>query len=318
LTPSATFRDRLWDRFSGAAIAIALQAGLLALLVFSFQVVRHLGQEKENILILPPLVRDAPRTPVTIDARGRPPLTARPASPTVLPPYALPSFNPSAPQSGTAPLGGAGAEDLGRQIAKCGPANYGNLNASERKACPPPVALARPDPNLVPLNPDKPVKNAPIWQAEVDRRNAPVALPGAEGGILGILGALLTGGFGDKRNYSYAPPEAPPMDGAEMTRQYALHGSGCPELDDTTKRNCQHDRAALPGVSVAIGAPLPSHPHVSDAAFLEALAATQARTRSLYARPVLASGAKAGDGNEKNGSSDGAGAAAGGTGSTGR
>ena len=108
------------------------------------------------------------------------------------------------------------------------------------------------------------------------------------------------------------------MAGAEMTRQYALHGSGCPELDDTTKRNCQNDRAALPGVSIAVGAPLPSHPHVSDAAFLKALAATQARTRSLYGAPVLASGAKAGDGNEKNGSSDGAGAAAGGTGSTGR
>lgn len=314
---SAAVRDRLWDRFSGAAIAIALQAGLAMLLVFSFQAVRHLGEEKETTLTLPPLPRPVPRAPVTIDARGKPPQAARPASPNMLPSYALPTFNPNTAQSGAAPLGGAGTEALGRALAKCRPANYANLNASERRDCPPPEGLARQDPNLLPLTPDKPVKNAPIWQAEVDRRNAPLALPGAEGGVLGILGALLGGGFGDKRNYSYAPPQTAPMDGAEMTRQYALHGSGCPELDDTTKRNCQNDRAALPGVSVALGSPLPTHPHVSDSAFQQALAATQARTRALYGKPVLASDGKAGDGHEKDGNAGGADAGTGGGGASG-
>ena len=271
---SATLRDRL----PSAAVAIALQAGLLALLVFSFQAVRHMSEEKETILILPPPAKIVPRAPVTIDARGKPPQAVRPAAPTALPPYALPSFNFSAPQSGTAPLGSGAAEDLNRDIAKCRVENYGNLNASERQRCPPPEGLARRDPSLAPLNPDKPVKNAPVWQAEVDRRNAPPGLPGASGGIVGILETLLfnPGAYADKRSYSYGPQDPPPMDGAEMTRQYALNGSGCPELDDTTKKNCQHDRAAVKTDPPMAGTGTPKV-HASEAQFQEALAAYQVR-----------------------------------------
>ncbi len=215
-----------------------------------------------------------------------------------------PDFQFSAPQGTTA------LRDLSRDIVRCRIENYSDLSPAERLRCPPPDMVRR-DPNAPqPLGPDKPVKNEQVWQGEVARRNAPVTLPG--GDIFGAALMLLfnPSAFADKRNYTPGPaPE--PIDGAEMTRQYALHGSGCPELDDTTKRNCQADRAAL--FEHSSGAVLlPSHPHVSDTAFQQALAAVQARKQSISPPPVLASSAHKGGGDEKNNAPGGAGAAAGG------
>ncbi len=305
---SAAWRERL----PSALAAIAVQAGLAALVVFSFQVVRHLAPEKETVLTLQRLQRPAPaRAPLVIDGRGRPPpAAAAPAGP--LPAYARPGLQFSLPQNG----GAAQMQELGRDLAACRIENYASLSPSQRLRCPPSPQVARHDPD--PLAPEKPVKNVPVWQAEVARKNAPFALPGASGGVLGILGALLSGAFDDKRNYSYAPPDQPPLqDGAEMTRQYALLNDHCLPLDDTTKRNCEYNTAATPTVALG-GMVYPSHPHVSDAAFKEALAAVMARKQSLSPRPVLASGAKTGGDDERNGLSGGAGAAAGGTGGTGR
>jgi hypothetical protein len=135
MTLTATFRDRLRDRFSGAAAAIAVQAGLLALLALSFQAVRHMGEEKETILTLPPLAKAPPR-PLVIDARGK----RRPAgaAPSEAPPLAdvQPSFNVSAPQSGVALQGPARGLDNCR-VEKGGP------NATERQQCPPVEGIPR-------------------------------------------------------------------------------------------------------------------------------------------------------------------------------
>jgi len=283
---------------------------MVALMVASFTVVRHVVEEKETIFLLPPPARpQAVRAPVVIDGRGKPPpATAAPSA--ALPAYAQPGFHFSTPQ------GKAPASDLSREIARCRIENYASLTSSERAACLQPE-MARQGPAIPP--PDKPVKNEGVWQAELARKNAPFALPGAQAGILGMLGALFSGAFSDKRNYSYGPPDPEPMDGAEMARQYALHGSGCSEgLDDASRKNCRINIDSTPMLALG-GMVYPSHPHVSDAAFNQALAAVQARKQSLYGQPVLASGANKGGGGEKNNSSGGAGAATGGgAGSPGR
>lgn len=301
----------LRERLSSAAAAIAVQAGLCALLAFSFTVVRQLVPERETILFLPPLSRpQAPSQPVVIDARGRTraPAAAPPRN-LPAPAWALPSFSLGAPQGASSPLAGR------YPGPDCRIENYWRLNADARKACPPPEALAGRNPGAAPLVPDRPVKNAPIWQAEVDRRNAPAALPGAAQGLIGLLGTLLfnPGAYLDKRSYSYAAPPAPPLDGAETTHMAWSQIPQCaPALDDTTRRNCAINTGAVHMLSSA-GA-YPGGAHVSDAVFQQALAAVQARRQSLYAPPVLASGAKTGGGDEKNGSSGGAGADGGGDG----
>ena len=66
-------------------------------------------------------------------------------------------------------------------------------------------------------------------------------------------------------------------------------------------------RRGIPRHHCHVRRPGPVHPHVADTAFQQALAAVQARKQSLSPKPVLASGAKKGDGNEKSGSTGGAG-----------
>jgi hypothetical protein len=296
----ATFRERL----PSAIAAIALQAGLLALLVLSFQVVRHISQEQEHFITLPPLAQPLPQQKAPPLA-GRKPSTASPLQP--VPPAPPPAWaSPGFTLEGIGDSGGAGA---GIRLARppnlmdCKPENYANLNASDRKACSRPEDMARRDPNAVPLNPGKPVTNAPIWQAEIDRRNAPAVIPG--GNPLGALFTLLgnPGAFLDKRNYSYAAPGnsgEEKVDGAEATHRLWSQPPQCAAgMDDTMRRVCQANAAAT--YNIGGGEVYRDHPHVSDAAFQKARAAAQARTQSLYGRPVLASGASKGGGNEKSG-----------------
>ena len=306
---AATFRERL----PSAIAAIALQAGLLALLVLSFQVVRHITKEKETFLTLPPLAQPMPqqRTP----APGN-----RPATTTTPPPRAMTTPPPAWASPGfTLGSGGAGA---GIRLAQppgldaCRPENYTNLNAGDRKACSHPEDLARRDPNAMTLDPNKPVKDAPVWQAEVARRNAPAVIPG--GNPLGAAFNLLfnPGAFADKRNYSYAAPGNggdDAFDGAEATHRAWSQKPQCPAgMDDSARKTCERNAAAVYVLKFATsGVPGPALPHVSDTAFAQALAATQARTQSLYGRPVLASGAATGGGNEKNGASGSTGTGAG-------
>lgn len=309
-----TFRERL----PSALAAIALQGGLLAMLLLSFQVVRHISGEQEHFIALPPLARPVPQPRKTATAPGRKPDAAQPPGPAVppqLPVYANPGF---ALGSGGAGAGIRLAQPPG--IDACRPENYANLNASDRKACTS-QDMARRDPNAMPLNPNKPVKDAPVWQAEIARRNAPPVIPG--GNPLGAAATLLfnPGAFLDPRNYSYAAPGNGgelAIDGAESTHQLWSQIPQCPAgLDDTARRTCLANAAAVYRVKFATsGAPGPARPHVSDTDFRKALAATQARQRSLSGRPVLASAPQAGGGNEKSDISGGTGAAAvGGTGS---
>jgi hypothetical protein len=307
---AATFREKL----PSALAAIALQVGMLALLALSFEVVRHIGAEKETILVLPPLARTAPATrPMVIDGRRIPKPEAAPLAPQTLPAWATQGFALGSGANGILLAPRAGLTD-------CRPENLGRLGALERQACLPSAQMAARDPGA--LVPYKLVPKAPTFQSGIDRRDAPVGLPGASGGPIGLLFTLLLdpGAYGDRRNYSYAQPQAPAMDGAEMTRQFFQHMMDCPStvMDDTSRKACQANMAAAPMLALTGGPIGGGGPHVSDPVFQEALAGVQARTRSLYGRPVLASGAQPGDGNEKDSGSGGAGAAAGGTGTDAR
>ena len=282
--------SRTWhDRLPSAAAAIALQGGLLALLAFSFAVVRHVAVEKETFLALPPLAQEKTqpqqKRPASNDARPNvaaptPPATAGPP----MPAWATPGF---------ALGGGQNGIRLAQppSLDACRPENYTNLNTSDRKACSRGENLARQGDGTLPLNPNKPVRNAPVWQAEIDRRNGPMVLPG--GDIFGTALTLLFNpqAFTDKRNYSYAQPDdAAKVDGAEATHRLWSQPPQCAAgLDDTSMRVCQANAAATYNHGGAMV--YHDHPHVADAAFQKARAATQARTKSFYSPPAPASGA---------------------------
>lgn len=153
-----TFRERL----PSAIAAIALQVGMLALLALSFQVVRQIGQEQESILTLPSLTQFRPRQRVPTPAPSKNPNTTTTAPP---PAWAMPGFTLGNPGAGA---GVALAQPPG--LDACRPENYTNLNARDRAACSHVEDLARRDPNALPLDPNKPVKNAPKWRAAMPRR----------------------------------------------------------------------------------------------------------------------------------------------------
>ena len=238
---SVTLRDRL----PSAAAAIALQGGLLALLVLSFEVVRHAAPEKETILLLPPAARpQARRAPVVIDARPRAFAAPPPAAETVTPRLTPPDLAlPAPPGNALAPAPGQAESDCGAPGA-AGPG-----------ACPPAQAGARSD--EIPLRPESHVKNAPIWQSEIEHRNTPPRVPcvSLTENIVGI------GGF-QKQDH-----------GARLDITCALEEWGKPSL--------------LPPVS-GMPAADPGPQHASDDAFNKALRAVNARKQILSGRPAAA------------------------------
>ena len=195
------------DKLPSIAGTLAMQAAFAALLLFSITAVRRELAQPETILFLPP------SRPVTIDARQPPPPRDRPQQPAAqapptppppLPAYTAPSAGLSASTGGNAALLGA----LGRYVENC------RIERRDADASCPPSKLAHRGERTLALDERKQVKNAPVWQAEVDRRNAPFALPGAGGGPMGSagpLGILLTAigdpkTFSDPNVYSYAAP----------------------------------------------------------------------------------------------------------------
>ena len=258
MMPSATLRERL----PSAIAAIALQAGMLALLAFSFAVVRHVGVEKETFLTLPPPAQTLPAAMV-IDARGRPkPLAAapdRPAPPVIAAPPVIgaPALPGTAPQAAGAPL-------------PCIPA--GQARPAYRVACPQPPPLPQAQNDDIPLHPESHVKDEARWQAEMAHKNDPLGVS------LGPGVSVAPGGVG-----------------LQLTIQDPL----CKLAGLFIKLHC--------------GA-VPVYHTSTDAQFQAARAAVQARTQSIYGKPVLASTPQTGGGDEKSTVSGSTGTAAVGTG----
>ena len=236
---SATLRDRL----PSAAAAIALQGGLLALLVLSFDVVRRVVPEQESIIVLPPLVRPQ-RAPVVIDARPRastaPPAPAQTVTPRFVPPADL--TLPATPGVILSPA-------PGQAVTACGAPGAGGQGA-----CPPPHARSQPD--EIPLHPESHVKNAPIWQSEIERRNTPPRVPC----VSLTNNAVGMGGF-NKEDH-----------GARLDLVCVL-------------KTLREGATLLPPVRGASD-PDPGPQHASDDAVAKALRAVNERKRALYARPA--------------------------------
>jgi len=154
---SASYRDRL----SSAAIALAVQAGLAALLLLSATIIHQLPAEKETIFILPQLQQ--PKAPMVIDGRRRPQL--RPPAIPATPPIAAPAPAASSAQDGDNGL----LQELGKELAGCKPENAG-------RGCPA-TDEGVPHQDEATLNPPSQVKDAARWQSEIERRNTPPRVP---------------------------------------------------------------------------------------------------------------------------------------------
>jgi hypothetical protein len=245
---------RLHDRLPSAAAAIALQGGLLMLLVLSFDVVRRAVPERESFITLPPLARPrARRAPVVIDARPQTSTATPPPAPAQT---VTPRFVPPTDLTLPAPPGNALSPAPGQAGADCGAPG-----AAGHNACPPAHAGAPPD--EIPLHPESHVKNAPIWQSEIERRNTPPRVPcvSLTDNIVGI------GGF-QRQDH-----------GARLDITCALKEWGNPSL--------------LPPVSGSSVAD-PGPQHASDDAFNKALQAVKARKQALSGRaPAAAANAGA-------------------------
>jgi hypothetical protein len=240
----------LRDRLPSALVTIALQIGLVALLAFSFEAVRHTSGEKETTITLSPLVRPV-QQPTVIDARGtseRRKTSPSQVSPEVTAPIiANPSTVVAPPVVGADGKEHGVLEGLSQAPIDCLSQSQSGLTEAQRAHCPsPPKANA----NEIPLHPDSHVKDEPYWEGERENSKAPVALPGAAAGPFGILlEALLNpGAFANKEAYSYGPLPPP-------------------------KAGTPADPNGPP-------------PHASDDAFKAALKAVHARDQALYGKPA--------------------------------
>lgn len=208
---NATLRERL----PSAAAAIGLQAGLFALLAVSFNAVRHMGEEKETILVLPPLARPAPAPPLTIDARGR-----SKTAPTAT--SGLPGSSSATAITAAPPAVGSSLDGGALPVAPdCIPP--GQASSASRTPCPLPPRPAQID--EIPLHPESHVKDEAHWAEQWEREHAEY-LPGVTAGersihveLFNSNGPSLLGGY---RTPVADPTHAHATD-AEFQKALAAH-----------------------------------------------------------------------------------------------
>lgn len=173
------------DRLSSLALALLLQMGLLALLIFSFEVIPHLAPEPETILTLPPMVKPKPQAlPQIIDARGKLPNPTRPAQtgapPTLSPPQGTSSA--IAPAVVAPPTPGA-LQALGHALFDCAPEKLASMSAEDRAHCPPLTGgTAHKNDTGPPTSPYQ-AKDKALWDEEMARKNS-VPGPGTNRAVI--------------------------------------------------------------------------------------------------------------------------------------
>jgi hypothetical protein len=186
--------------------ALLLTAAQVTVLFFVVRPERPVPVETMGALLLPQNPR--PPEPMVIDAR-RPapqPVPQQAAAPPTPAPVAnAPAQSATAPQ-GTAITAPAPATTACPDEAAGKPAQTGCPQLTEK-----------PDPDRLVIAPPPRVKNQDIWEEDLARKNAPFALPGADGGIVGIIGTLIfnPSAYLDKKSYAYGvrPAAAPPPPG---------------------------------------------------------------------------------------------------------
>jgi hypothetical protein len=198
--------DTSWTRrLPAVSTALLLTTAQLAVLVSFVRPERAQPVDITGVLLLPQTPRPPPKPPpkpIVIDAR-RPAAAPRPATPPPAPAIGAPAQNQAPP--------GNTAITVAPPVAPTCP----NPRADGAADCPPIAQKPESDEQLV-IAPPPQVKNQEIWEEELARKNAPFALPGADGGLAGIIATLIfnPGAYADKRSWSYgvrpAAPPAPP------------------------------------------------------------------------------------------------------------
>lgn len=186
------------NRLPAALTALALQAGLFALLLLSFEAVRRLPPEKETTLFLPPLPRPKPKPALVID--GRPLVPLRPSA---TPPSRTAPPTPPAANGDSAILRDLGALTGGaRAPSGCVPQEQAERGS--HAPCPRPGAQT----GEIPLNPDSHVKDEAHWAQEWEREHSDY-LPGVTAGehdihvsLYNSNGPSLLGGYRTPAPYS--------------------------------------------------------------------------------------------------------------------
>lgn len=194
MTPDKTWTRRL-PAISGALLLTAAQ---VTVLFFVVRPERPLPVETLGVMLLPQTPR-APE-PMVIDARRPAP---QPAAPAAAAPVLDTAPVPAAPAAGSTAITAA---------APPAPACPGETAGKLAQArCPQAEGKPKTD-DLAIATPPR-VKDEERWEKELARKNAPFALPGAEGGISGIIATLIfnPGAYLDKSSYAYGVgPDAPP------------------------------------------------------------------------------------------------------------
>ena len=205
---------RAWkDKLPSIAGTLAMQAAFAALLLFSVTAVRQAVPPVETVFLLP---KPKPE-PIVIDARQPPkPMEEEqmPAGAIAEPPSQLPAYAaPGQTLNGSRLEGSALLRALVQDFHACR-----KKEGEDRPVCPGGIAPA--DPRIVKFE-DRAVKGSDTWQADVDRRNAPFALPGAGAGPLGILITALTNpsAYSDPKAYGIVRGGSERVSGAEALQR---------------------------------------------------------------------------------------------------
>src|SRR5579862_1828330 len=126
-----TIRFGRADRMAGAALAIAMQAALIALLVFSHTPPASVVKAARELMFVLPRLEKAPPPPPAKPKRTRLPASAPAIPGPAVPPLAPPSAIPSIPFTPTPQQ----LQGLGQSLFGCAPENWSGLSPEQRANC---------------------------------------------------------------------------------------------------------------------------------------------------------------------------------------
>jgi len=204
-------------RLTGFCLALFIQAGFVALLIWSRPVfVRNVPSAGELVLVLPPLAPIAPK-PAARGSRGAVTAPSAPAAKTPTPQKSTPESPPLSTIRG-----------FGQALNGCAPESFDRLPPEQRAAC---VSRTRGMAALVPREPNlmgapSRVKNEALWQAELARAHSPALLPCLGGlNVMCMLMKMADGSlsdFGDPKTWPiYQTKQLPPEDFFKIEQAYA-------------------------------------------------------------------------------------------------
>ena len=176
--------DKTRDRVASVTIAVLLQAGFVAIFIYSLPLMMPARKIPHEITFLLPRLKEAMKPSVSHHRGGVVPAPSLRAPPLNLPPVILPPvISPPA----------ADLQTFGKALFGCAPENLDRLTPEQRSHCGEFAAIPR-DRDSV-REPPSLVKDLPRRQAELAARNTPARVPciGLRTQTLGFTGKQDTG-----------------------------------------------------------------------------------------------------------------------------